>query len=297
MSHHGWVNADLDLRKLRYFAAVADTLSFGRAAEQLRIAQPVLSRQIRALEQELGMQLFVRDTRGTELTDNGRLLLTEARSLLASAAAVRRRVAIAARGEDVFTVGFMPGLTVTQAVRIFRRGAQSVDVRVLRTGWEEQVAVLHDGRADVSYLREPFNGAGIRTVFLHEEPRVVMLPAGHPLVGADQVAMADLRSEALLQDPSAVPEWPTPSPNRAAVQGSAVRRSRTVEEKLELVAGGAGIAILPLSTARFYRRPDVNFHVITDLAPTAVHIAWETSRASERITAFVEAAQAVPAPG
>jgi DNA-binding transcriptional LysR family regulator len=296
MSHDGRVNADLDLRKLRYFAAVADTLSFGRAAEHLRIAQPVLSRQIRALEQELGMQLFVRDTRGTELTDNGRLLLDEVHSLLASAAAVRRRVAIAARGEDVFTVGFMPGLTVTDAVRTFRRGTPSVDVRVMRTGWEEQVAVLHDGRADVSYLREPFNSAGIRTEFLHEEPRVVMLPTGHPLINADQVTMEDLRSEVLLQDPSAVPEWSTTVAAGRALEGSAQLKSRTVEEKLELVAGGVGIAILPLSTARFYRRPDVNFCAITDLAPTAVHIAWEASRSLERITAFVHAALTVSTP-
>ncbi|WP_309779770.1 LysR substrate-binding domain-containing protein [Curtobacterium sp. SORGH_AS_0776] len=290
------MNADLDLRKLRYFAAVADTLSFGRAAERLRIAQPVLSRQIRALEQELGMQLFVRDTRGTELTDNGRVLLAEARSLLASAAAVRRRVAIAARGQDVFTVGFMPGLTVTDAVRGFRRGAPSVEVRVMRTGWEEQVAVLHDGRADVSYLREPFDGAGVRTVVLHEESRVVMLPTGHPLTSDDHVTMEDLGSEVLLQDPAAVPEWSAAQPVRAALQGSAARKSRTVEEKLELVAGGAGIAILPLSTARFYRRPDVTFRAVTDLAPTAVHLAWEASRTSERITAFVDAAQAVATP-
>ncbi|WP_420367014.1 LysR family transcriptional regulator [Curtobacterium sp. L1-20] len=290
------MNADLDLRKLRYFAAVAETLSFGRAAEQLRIAQPVLSRQIRALEQELGMQLFVRDTRGTELTDNGRVLLAEAQPLLASAAAVRRRVAIAARGEDVFTVGFMPGLTVTDAVRVFRRGVPSVEVRVMRTGWEEQVAVLHDGRADVSYLREPFNSVGIRTVFLQEEPRVVMLPTGHPLISANQVTMKDLGSEVLLQDPAAVPEWSTAQPARAALQGAAARKSRTVEEKLELVAGGAGIAILPLSTAQFYRRPDVTFCTITDLAPTAVHIAWEASRTSERVTAFIDAAQAVAAP-
>lgn len=296
MSHHGCVNADLDLRKLRYFAAVADTLSFGRAAERLRIAQPVLSRQIRALEQELGMQLFVRDTRGTELTDNGRLLLTEARALLASAAAVRRRVAIAARGEDVFTVGFMPGLTVTDAVRVFRRGAPSVDVRVMRTGWEEQVAVLLDGRADVSYLREPFSPAGIRSLFVHEEPRVVMLPTGHPLIRTEQVTMADLGSEVLLQDPAAVPEWSTGVPSRRALEGPAKRRSRTVEEKLELVAGGAGVVILPMSTARFYRRPDVAFRAVADLAPTAVHIAWEASRASERIAAFVDAARAVAAP-
>ena len=83
--------ADVDLRKLRYFVAVAEQLHFGRA-EALHIAQPVLSRQIRALEEELKAQLFVRDKRATELTPAGRQLLADARPLLASADALRRRV-------------------------------------------------------------------------------------------------------------------------------------------------------------------------------------------------------------
>jgi DNA-binding transcriptional LysR family regulator len=89
--------ADVDLRKLRYFVAVAEQLHFGRAAADLHIAQPVLSRQIRALEDELGVQLFVRDRRTTELTPAGRQLLADAGPLLASADALRRRVTRAAR--------------------------------------------------------------------------------------------------------------------------------------------------------------------------------------------------------
>ncbi|HEY9339887.1 MAG TPA: LysR family transcriptional regulator, partial [Kribbella sp.] len=83
---------DLDLRKLRYFVAVAEELHFGRAAERLHIAQPVLSRQIRALEDELRAQLFARTRRSTELTASGRQLLDDARPLLAAADATRRRV-------------------------------------------------------------------------------------------------------------------------------------------------------------------------------------------------------------
>src|ERR1700728_641932 len=82
--------ADVDLRKLRYFVAVAEQLHFGGAAADLHIAQPVLSRQIRALEDELKAQLFVRDRRATELTPAGRQLLADAGALLASADALRR---------------------------------------------------------------------------------------------------------------------------------------------------------------------------------------------------------------
>src|ERR1700745_25518 len=88
---------DVDLRKLRYFVAVAEQLHFGRASEALHTAQPVLSRQIRALEDELKAQLFVRDKRATELTPAGRQLLADAGPLLASADALRRPGARAAR--------------------------------------------------------------------------------------------------------------------------------------------------------------------------------------------------------
>ena len=87
---------DIDLRKVRYFIAVAEELHFGRAAERLHIAQPALSRQVRALEDELNSQLFVRDRRHTELTAAGQQLLEDARPLLANADALRRRVGRAA---------------------------------------------------------------------------------------------------------------------------------------------------------------------------------------------------------
>src|SRR5258708_31344138 len=121
MEAEGWEKprADVELRKLRSFGADAEQLHFGRAAEALHIAQPVLSRQIRALENELKAQLFVRDKRTTELTAAGRQLLADARPLLANADALRRRVGRAARGADTFTVGFMPGLIVTAAWRAF----------------------------------------------------------------------------------------------------------------------------------------------------------------------------------
>jgi DNA-binding transcriptional LysR family regulator len=149
---------DLDLRKLRYFVAVAEELHFGRAAERLHIAQPVLSRQIRILEEELSSQLFVRDRRHTELTAAGRQLLEEAHPLLANADALRRRVGRAARGSsDTFTVGFMPGLIVTAAVRGLSAAHPDLTVDVIRTGWDNQVQVVHDGRVDVSFVRLPID--------------------------------------------------------------------------------------------------------------------------------------------
>jgi DNA-binding transcriptional LysR family regulator len=189
---------DLDLRKLRYFVAVADRLHFGRAAEELHIAQPVLSRQIRALEQDLGAPLLARDSHGVALTDAGRQLLTDAGPLLASAQAVRRRVTAAARGSRRLMVGFRAGIAVTPAVRQFAERHPDILVDVQRIEADEQASMLLDGRIDVGYVRLPIDEAGLRVTPLYTEPRVAVLPAGHRLAGKDQVTEADLAGEPLV---------------------------------------------------------------------------------------------------
>jgi DNA-binding transcriptional LysR family regulator len=278
--------ADVDLRKLRYFVALAEQLHFGRAAEALHIAQPVLSRQIRALEDELKVQLFVRDKRGTELTRAGRQLLADAGPLLASADALHRRVTRAALGQASFTIGFMPGLIVTEAVRALTSCHPQLTVNVLRTSWDDQTAVLHDGRADVSYIRLPVDQSGLRVQALLAEPRVAVFPAGHRLAGKDAISIADLADEHLLQDPGAVPEWRDIATEMRARRRRSVPVFRTVEEKLEHVAAGNGIVLLPLSTAVFYTRPDVTHSRVSDIPPNQVCLAWDAARRSRLIQDF-----------
>lgn len=274
---------DVDLRKLRYFVAVAEHLHFGRAAEELHIAQPVLSRQIRALEGELKVSLLVRDRRSTALTPAGEQVLADARPLLAAAEAMRRRAARAARGTDVFTVGFMPGLIVTGPVRELARRHPGLDIEVLRTGWDDQVDVLHDGRADVGYVRLPVDERGLTVRPLLSEPRVVVLPATHRLAGKDGVDLADLAGERLLQDPAAVPEWPVRAPGQGQRSLPALR---TVEEKLHHVAAGHGVVVLPLSTATFYACRDVTHLPVRGLGPNQVCLAWPADRDSALIEEF-----------
>ncbi len=283
---------DLDLRKLRYFVAVAEELHFGRAAERLHIAQPVLSRQIRAFEDELGPQLFARDRRHTELTAAGQQLLEEARPLLANAEAVRRRVGRMARGSGTFTVGFMPGLVVTAAVRALSAVHPDLTVDVIRTSWVDQVQVVHDGRVDVSYVRLPVDQAGLKLVPLFSEPRLAALPADHRLAGKETVSITDLADDHLLQDPDAVPEWREIAPEmRSRDNRRPVPVMRTVEEKLEHVATGHGIVILPRSTATFYRRPDVTCIPVEDIGPNQVSLAWDASRRSRLIYEFADLAR------
>jgi DNA-binding transcriptional LysR family regulator len=284
---------DLDLRKVRYFVAVAEELNFGRAAERLHIAQPVLSRQIRALENELHAQLFVRDSSGTQLTPAGLQLLDDASLLLAGADAARRRVAQAARAISTFTVGFVPGLTVTEPVLALGAAHPDLTVEVLRTDWTNQVTVLHDGRADIGYIRMPVDLTGLQTSELFSEPRVAMVPAGHRLAGKEAVSLHDLAGEHLLQHPDAVPEWRSVATElRAGQRAAATTQARSVEEKLEHVATGRGFSVLPESTATYYQRPDVAWTPITDIAPSEVRLAWVATRRAPLIAEFVELAQA-----
>ncbi|WP_405021113.1 LysR substrate-binding domain-containing protein [Kitasatospora sp. NBC_00070] len=281
---------DVDLRKVRYFVAVAEELHFGRAAERLHVTQPVLSRQIRALEQELGAQLFARNRRTTELTAAGRQLLEDARPLLAAAQALCHRVRQAAHGPSAFTVGFMPGITVTGAVRAFATRHPELSVEVVRTSWDDQVQGVREGLLDVSFVRLPVDRRGLELRPLFQEPRVAVLPADHRLAGKESIVIADLASERLLQDPDAAPEW-RDLPGRAGGQGAGPRPSfASVEEKLEHVATSGGVVVLPLSTAVYYTHADVTHVPIDDIGPGEVCLAWSADRRSPLLPEFADIA-------
>jgi DNA-binding transcriptional LysR family regulator len=277
---------DVDLRKLRYFVAVAEHLHFGRAAQALHIAQPVLSRQIKVLEDDLKAPLFVRDKRATELTPAGAQLLAEARPLLANAAALRRRVTRVARGPATFVVGFMPGLIVTAPIRALVSRHPELTVEVIRTTWADQTDVIHDGRADVSFVRLPIDQQGLTIQQLHTEARVAALPADHRLAGKGTISIADLADEHLLQDPNAVPEWRDIATELRTRTRRPAPFFHSVEEKLEHVAAGHGVCVLPLSVATFYSRVDITHVAITDIAPNQICLAWDSTRRSRVIHEF-----------
>lgn len=265
---------DLDLRKLRYFVAVAEHGHFGRAADRLHIAQPVLSRQIRALEQELGCALLERTTRSVRLTPAGEQLQKDAPGVLAAARAATLRVHSAARGAHRMVVGFAPGLSVSAAVRAFAHAHPGVEIELFRLNWYEQAEALRDGRADVGYLRHPFDTDGIHTIPIGSEPKVVCLPATHPLASRRRLARADLESEVILD--------------------AEARRTATIEEKLELVAAGRGLALVPRSVARYYSRPDLVHRPMTDAVPYETCLAVAEDRRQQHLRDFLAvAAQAL----
>ncbi|MDP9794097.1 DNA-binding transcriptional LysR family regulator [Catenuloplanes nepalensis] len=184
--------ADLELRHLEYLVAVAETGSITRAARRLMLTQPALSRALRALERTVGVPLLVRGSRATELTPAGSELLKDAYDLLD-----RSRVALArARGTETVTVT-APAcdvVAVAAAGRDFEARHPGVAVNVVPRDWLSTEA-LRAGAADVAILRDSFDRRGLAVEPIMDEPRMVLLGAGHPLGARERLTVADLRDE------------------------------------------------------------------------------------------------------
>lgn len=277
---------DVDLVRLRYFAAVAEHLHFGRAAAALHIARPALSRALTELEAELGVELFVRPSDHTELTAAGRALLDQARSQLA-AHDVPQRPDGDAEASRVFTVAIAPGVTVSKWTRLWAERRPDVPLRVLRTDARSQVTVLHEGLADVSFVRLPVEQAGLSVIPLYAEVAVVVVPKDHPVTLLESVGVADLVEEHLLQSPDTVPEWRAASAALRTGERRPLPEMASVAEAIALVAAGLGIVIVPQSVARMNSRKDVTYLPVADVAQYHVALAWPAERTTHEVEEFV----------
>jgi DNA-binding transcriptional LysR family regulator len=282
----------LDLRKLRYFVAVAEELHFGRAAERLYIAQPVLSRQIRKLEQELGTDLLLRTSRNVTLTPAGLEILAEAKSLLAAADATRRRIEDVASGEAALTVGFFVGDEFAAALEAFGAQYPDVAINLLRVYWHDQTEVLLDGRADVAFVHLPVDDQGLELLPIRSEPRVAVLPVGHPAARNPEISIADLADDPVIIQRGATPSWQAfhnvdPRPDgRQPRPGPAVDN---LEEKLQHVAAGRAISFVPASVAAAFAQPGIAYVPVTDIPPIKICLAWKSEPASPLVATFVRA--------
>lgn len=261
---------DLDLRKVRYFVQVAEQEHFGRAAERLHIAQPVLSRQIRALEVELGCDLLERTTRSVRLTAAGRQLQSTAPALLAASNSAVRGVHEIVRGARRLAIGFAPGLSVAPAVAAFSAVHPEIEIELVRLNWFEQADAIVDGRIDVGYLRHPFDDRGTRAVAIAEEGSVAFVRSSHPLAFRSSLQLADLVDETVLDGQRRV--------------------TSSIEEKLELVAAGHGIAVLPESVGRYYRIEGLTRIPIVDAPAHRLCLATLASRRQPHVGEFLQIA-------
>lgn len=286
---------EIELRHLRYFLAVAETLHFGRAAKKLGMAQPPLSQQIRRLEAMLGTPLFERTTRGVALTAAGTMLRERARSTIARLEDDLEQTRRVARGEEGrLTVGFSGSVMFTElpaAIQRYRRAYPRVEVRLREMWTSEQLPALADGSIDVGILRDGERRTELMIQPLLRESFYVALPADHKLRrqrSVDAVALADepfvLFSR---RNGNLAYERTIRCCLDAGFQPRIVQEAPQFATLIRLVAAGLGVSIAPacMATVAF---PGATFRPIRSKRWTSVDIGTRVDGVSATAAAFVE---------
>jgi DNA-binding transcriptional LysR family regulator len=287
----------MELRHLRYFIAVAEELHFGRAAKRLHISQPPLSAQIRDLERELQVELFVRSHHKVEMTDAGRVMLVRARDILQRAEDLAAEASSVARGASgLVNVGY----TTTAAyvllprwLELLKQRLPHVDVRLLELASPVQPLALEERRIDLGLACLPVPARGALARPLTSERITVAIPARHPLAARPRLRLADLRgvAQVVLRD-SPEQGWAQACAaelTRANVVAPVAAEADTKLALLGLVAAQLGIAVISSSLATL-RRPGVVFRTLTDAKTPLVLGALHRPAPSALVSALLELA-------
>lgn len=243
----------MELRDLRYFVAVAENLHFGRAAEQLHITQPALSRQIRALEVELEVQLFYRTKRSVRLTIAGQAFMAEAQQILNYIDRAVLTTQMTARGEMgqlrvSFTASALRDI-VPKIVREFRDCYPEVQLTMTEQNTEDQVRSFRAHQIDVGFLYLPIDDQQLLITPLRQETLVVALLKDHPQATNSRLKLGDLANEPLILHPRS--EGPhlydqiIQLCQQAGFTPSVVQEAVASQTRIGLVAAGIGVTLIP----------------------------------------------------
>ncbi|GGV45864.1 LysR family transcriptional regulator [Streptomyces griseoflavus] len=282
------VGQDLELRLVRYFTVVAAHQHFGRAAADLHVAQPALSRQIQRLEKYLGTRLLDRTSQGTRLTPAGQTFLPRAQALLQAARQAELAVREQARSERI-AIGYVEDLVITAAVRELRRRYPDAEIATRHLSCRD-VGALSDKRVDALIARAPLPlvADDVFTTPLYEEPRMLVVPRGHPLAGRASVTAEELAVEEAAPCAFETAEWAS-----YRILGAGVPPVESYEDKLELVASGRAIAVLPVGDRRSSLRSDLVTVPVEGAPPSRVVLVSRKSDPNPMIRNLRLAAGAV----
>jgi DNA-binding transcriptional LysR family regulator len=269
----------MDLRHLRYFVAVADQGSFTRAAEQLGMAQPPLSQQIRMFEEELGITLFQRLTRGVHVTDVGAVLLEQARAMLNLQQQFVASAAGLARGErGHLRVGLAGAAAlvpiIPNTIRKFRQQWPEVTIALEENNTPALCKALHARTLDVAIVRPPVTESrGLAIHDLLEEPTLMALPSDHPLAACGELKLEMLAKETLIIFPRFIGpgfyDAILSAYQAAGFTPITGQEAPQLVAMVPMVAAGLGVSIVPSSLSQIHTS-GVTFHAIAAPAPKAV---------------------------
>ena len=277
----------IDPTTLRWYTAVATELHFGRAAASLGIARTRLSKAIVELEKALGYPLFDREQQGTVLTDAGRRLLDDAPALIEAGDERAALEAEEAAKPVPFRLSFVPGVTVTKWTTEWAERHPDIPLEVRPVAKDARVSGVRDAAVDVAFVRLPIERDGLSAIRLYDEVPVVVVSKDNALSLLEEVRLAELLGEHLVQDPAEVEGWAEQATEMIEGTRVDIPAPASVEDAIDLVAAGTGIAVLPHSVARLHARKDVVARPVLDLPETQIAIVWLADETSERIEEFI----------
>lgn len=292
----------MELRQLRYFVTLAETLHFGRAAERLHITQPPLSRQISALEAMLGTSLFERHSRSVIMTPAGEQFLTHARRLLSDLElAVQATQAAADATHRELRIGFtmyaawnlLPGL-----VRSYSDAHPADSLTLEETLPRDLQQALMTGQADVGISFPMLIGGALHYRPLYREPLCAVLPQDHPRAGDASLAVAALAKEPFVTFPAstapALHEAVMACCRRAGFEPTIRLETHLQQTIVNLVAAGLGVALVPDSMRRIQLQGAV-FLPLDDSPSIEQGIYWHPNNTSPALADFLAGALLAPA--
>lgn len=251
----------MELRQIRYFHCVARELSFTRAAKLLHIAQPPLSRQIKLLEEELGVKVFERQGRGIRLTDAGKYFMDHTQKMTQQLEeTIKATQRIGKKDRVWFGVGFVPSTLygyMPDFIRALRELSAQVEIGLVEMTTLQQFEALKMGRIDLGIGRIKLSDPEIARVVLRDEPLVVAVPRYHRLASVAGVGVNEILQESLIVYPAA----PRPSYadhvldlfSQHGYVPNVVQEVNELQTAIGLVAAGIGIALVPESVRRLLR--------------------------------------------
>jgi DNA-binding transcriptional LysR family regulator len=287
---------ELGVPELRAFVAVAEELHFGRAALRLGISQPQASRRVRALEDALGVELFVRTARRTTLTDAGELLLLDAREALGAFDRLRARARVVRNGSGGrVAVGFLWSTLsafLPQLVAAAAERHRDIELSVSQLAFLEMLPALRRGDVDLVIGRSAREESEIVEETLREEPSAVAIPEGHRFGEQETVRLAQLDGEPMIalnraMVPSAYDAVIAAARDRG-IEPRIVQHARSAGEALALVSAGIGVYRMPSSAVAPH--PGVTYRQIED-APSRVVLLRPPGPPAPAVAAIAELAR------
>ncbi|MEP2945102.1 MAG: LysR family transcriptional regulator [Lentilitoribacter sp.] len=292
----------MELRHLRYFKTVAEEGHITRAAEKLNMQQPPLSLQIKALEQELGVQLFRRLPRGVELTESGKSFYSDTKRLLDDLDRAISKTQRIERGEQgSVTIGFTSSVIFHPSTKLsiqnFREENSEIELNLTEDGSAELVRDVAEQKLDAAFIRTNISHIdNIKTYKLADEEIMLAMPVGHPLLAFDTISASQLGEHPLiLYRRSAGPgiyDSVISALNKSASSPNIIQEAPRVGAALNLVATGMGVSFVPASLCSAHSE-DIRYRPIKIEPPltASILLACRKNEGSVSVRSFIATAR------